>query len=275
MYVRLLLMLLGIVATSVFADEPTAAEVLDGKTIRTCGDGAEWPPFHYFKRDGDDVTKEVTGFTVDLLKEIFDEVGIELEVELRAWKRCLAETAAGKYQIALDGSFNEERAETYLLSAQHYVLTPGYFFLTESNPQGVSVEKSADLWSNGSVCGLYGYNYESFGPGINNDNIDRSAKSFEELIKKTKKNRCKTFLARLEILTGFAAIGNDYLGGEFGYSALPDGKTDPFYLLISREYEHKHELKDIIDTGIARLRNEGRIQALLNSYVGASSRSAP
>lgn len=268
MYTRFLLVLLGIVATSAVADEPAAVNILEGKTIRACGDGAEWPPFHYFERDGKKVTKEVTGYTVDLLKEIFSVAGIQLEVELPSWKRCLSQTETGKYQIALDGSFNEERAKTYLLSAQHYALTPGFFFLKEFNPEGLSVDTSADLWTIGRVCGLYAYNYESFAPGIDNSDIDRSAKTFEDLIRKAQKKRCSTFLARLEILTGFAAIGEDYLGGKFGYSPLPDGKSDPFYLLISREYEHKHELKEVIDTGIARLRNEGRLQELLNRYVG-------
>ncbi len=239
----------------------------DGQTIRACGDGAEWPPFHYLKRENGEVTGDVTGYTVDLLQEIFSRRGIALDVELRPWKRCLADTAAGKYQIALDSSFNEERARTYLLSAQHYSLTPGYFYLLEHHPDGLSFRTTAELWKNGNVCGLYSYNYEGFASGIDNDAVDRGAKTFKELIQKAKKGRCTIFLARLEILTGFVAIGTDYLQGEFGYARLPDAKSDPFYLLISRAYDGKHELKDIIDTGIARLRNEGRLQELLSLYV--------
>ena len=50
-------------------------------------------------------------------------------------------------------------------------------------------------------------------------------------------------------------------------SPLPDGQSDPFYLLISRNFDHKHELKAVIDSGIARLRKEGRIKELLDRYV--------
>ena len=265
--IRISLLLMGIFTSIVLADEPQYADSLDGKTIRACGDGAEWPPFHYFKRDGDAITSEVTGYTVDLLHAIFNGSGIHLEVELVPWSRCLSDTKSGKYQIALDSSYSEERAQAYLLSAQHYTLTPAYFYLLEANPDGLSVISSVDLWSEGPVCGLFGYNYEGFAPGIKNSNVDMGTKTFEKLIQKAKKKRCSTFLARLEILVGFRAIGIDHLKGEFGYGPLPDGKVDPFYLLISREYEQKHELKDVIDTGIARLRNQGQLQEILKRYV--------
>ena len=265
--VTISLLLVGIVTNVAMADESVDSDSLEGKTIRACGDGAEWPPFHYFKRDGKKITEEVTGYTVDLLQAILNSRGINLEVELPPWKRCLSDTKSGKYQIALDSSFNEQRAKTYLLSAQHYTLTPAFFYLKQSNPTGLSIDTSADLWEKGPVCGLFGYNYEGFAPGIRNFNVDMGAKTFKELIRKAKKMRCATFLARLEILTGFSAIGTDYLNDEFAYSPLPDGKADPFYLLISRRYEQKYELKDIIDTGIARLRNEDRLQIILKKYV--------
>lgn len=261
------LLFVGIVTNLALADESVKGDSLKGKTIRACGDGAEWPPFHYFKRDGGTITEEVTGYTIDLLKTILSESGINLEVELPPWKRCLSDTESGKYQIALDSSFNEKRAKAYLLSAQHYTLTPAFFYLKESYPVGLSIATSADLWKNGPVCGLVGYNYEGFAPGIKNSNVDRGAKTFKELIHKVKKKRCPTFLARMEILTGFTAIGTNYLKGEFGYNPLPDGNADPFYLLISRKFEQKYELKDVIDTGIARLRNKGLLQSILKRYV--------
>ena len=253
--------------SNAMASDTGPGDLLRGKTIRVCGDGAEWPPYHYYKRVNGNVTKEVTGFSVELLEAIFNPNGLKIEVELPPWKRCLSDTKSGKYQIALDSSFNEERARTYLLSAQHYALTPAYFYLKTANPEGLSVDRASELWNKGSVCGLFSYNYEGFAPGVDNSNIDLGAKTFKELIEKTKKGRCNTFLARLEILTGFSAIGTDYLQGQFGYHPLPDGEVDPFYLLISRQYEFKYELKELIDTGLARLRKEGVLKVLLEKYL--------
>ncbi len=47
------------------------AETLTGQTICICEDSAEWPPYHYLKREYGKKTKEAAGYGIDVFNEIF------------------------------------------------------------------------------------------------------------------------------------------------------------------------------------------------------------
>ena len=245
--------------------------LLAGQSIRVCGDGGEWPPYAYFTRDAEgNKTDNVEGYTVDVLKAILEENQIGVTFELPAWARCLAKADEGEeYQIALDASYSDERAQKYLLTESYYVITPKIFFAKNTFPDGFpSVSNVDQLFALGNVCGLLSYNYEGFSKGIENPNVDRGAKDFSILAEKALRGRCVGFLARYEILVGFSALGQDYLlGGQIADTDLPGAKPDNFYMLISRNYQHSDELKRVIDQGIQDLRESGRLDEFLHKYV--------
>ena len=256
-----------LLTTLAFAQDSSLA----GQSIRVCGDGGEWPPYAYFARDTEgNKTTNIEGYTIDVLKAILEENQIGVEFELPAWGRCLAKADEGEeYQIALDASYSDERAQTYLLTDPYYVITPKVFFSKKAFPNGFpSVNTVDELFALGNICGLFSYNYEGFSEGIKNSNVETGAKDFSALAGKTLRGRCSGFLARYEILVGFSALGQDYLlEGQIADTNLPGAKPDDFYMLISRNYQHSEELKLVIDSGIQTLKESGRLDEILKKYV--------
>ena len=243
---------------------------LTGQTIIVCGDGAEWPPYVYFKRDTKgNKTEEITGYSVDMLNIILEEKQIHARIVLVPWKRCLLGAQRGQdYHLVLDASYSVERAREYVMTASHYAMTPKYFYAKKNYPNGFPpIESIAELFNVGEICGLFAYNYEGFADGLSNENIKKGTKTFAAVVKKTLAGGCNAFLARYEALVGFAALGEDYLrGGEIAHRDLPDARPDKYYMLISRKYKYAYELKGIIDEGIDTLRRSGKLDELRGKY---------
>lgn len=248
--------------------DPTA---LAGKTIHFCGDGAGWPPFTYFKREGGRKTRDVVGYDRDVLEEILTPLGIGLQLHMPPWNRCLFSVEQGKrYQVALSSSFNEDRNRTFLLTRSYYQTRMHYFFHRKKFPDGLTIRDGRELIEHGRLCGLHGYNYEGVVSrfGLTNKHVEMGAKNFPALKEKTLKGRCALFLARYEIFAGFSRIGMDLLeDGALGHAPVPEAAPDAFHMLISRNYEHAETLKRILDEGFARLEKSGRLQALLERYL--------
>ena len=92
--------------------KPSSAQTnhLEGVSINVCGDGAEWPPFIYWKRDKNgEKTDQIEGYTVDLLTRVLNESNIKTKFFLPPWKRCLQKSVDNsQYTIALDASYSKE-----------------------------------------------------------------------------------------------------------------------------------------------------------------------
>ncbi|OOF10207.1 MULTISPECIES: substrate-binding periplasmic protein [Salinivibrio] len=235
------------------------ALALDTSSISACGDGAGWPPFHYKKGDN------IEGYDVDVLNNIFGKEGVNVSVEMPPWKRCVLETKAGNYDIALSASYNEERDRDYLLTDYYYTLQPSYIYSTRQNPNGLNISSVEDL--NGlRMCGLLGYNYTGF--GVDDSKVRKSAKSFDQLVQKTEAGRCDVFLARYEILAGFkVAQGTDYLAGGMQVEPIPGNSGDKFHMMISREHPEANAIKAMLDEGVKEMRESGQLQEILDKYL--------
>ncbi|OOE67489.1 hypothetical protein BZG25_00265 [Salinivibrio sp. ML198] len=235
------------------------ALALETSSLKACGDGAGWPPYT-FEKGG-----QVQGYDVDVLDAIFGKEGVDVSVEMPPWKRCVLQTKAGNYDIALSASYSEERDKNYLLTDYYYTLQPSYIYSTSQHPNGLNINSVDDL--NGlRMCGLLGYNYTGF--GVDDSKVRKSAKSFEQLVQKTEAGRCDVFLARYEILAGFkVSQGTDYLAGGMKAEPIPGNSGDKFHMMISREHPEAMEIKATLDAGFESMRNAGELQSILDTYI--------
>lgn len=249
--------------------EPTAPAALPTETsapadvIHICDDGSEWPPYSYYERVNGEKTDKVVGFMVDVVDEIFGKNGVAYTVELLPWQRCQDEVKRGEnYQMLLNASYNEERAQNYHMSQVAYVTNSYYFYSKQNYSAGLEVKDKADL-KNFRVCGILGYNYDEYDvPEIDTGTADMTA-----LIEKLHAGRCDLFIEKLEIMSGFTVMGNDILGsGQLGYAPIVGTEPAPFYLMFTKN-EQGLELKNIIDTGLQELTASGRFNELLKKYV--------
>ncbi|HEY5717192.1 MAG TPA: transporter substrate-binding domain-containing protein [Motiliproteus sp.] len=237
-----------------------SAPVLAEQPLRACADDAQWPPFSYRVGDG-----PMIGFTIDLLRHIFQANYPQLQIDPLPWKRCLAVTESGEYQIAIDASANPERLKTFRLSEPYYQLSPYYFYSKLHFPAGLAIKQGRDLVKPGPVCGILGYSYSEFALG--DTPIVGNARDFHALVAMLHRGRCASFIARYEIVAGMGLVGTDLLtDNELGYAPIPDAEPDPFYLLISRNIPHSESLKREFDQGLARMRQSGELQRLRAAY---------
>ncbi len=226
--------------------------------VKVCGDGAGWPPYH-FKKDN-----QFAGYDLDVLDAVLKAGGVEYSFDMPPWARCLAGLDGGKYHLAVSSSFSEERNEKYLLTEFYYTLNPYYFYSKEVHPDGFNAKTIDDLKKH-KICGLRGYNYAGF--GFQDNDVDRGTGSFDQLVQKLGAKRCDMFVARFQIIKGFDVIGKPVLNDTVAYAAIPGIEGDKFYMLISRKFEQKAELKKMLDDGFKKLRDEGKLEEMLKKYL--------
>ncbi|HYD81951.1 MAG TPA: transporter substrate-binding domain-containing protein [Paucimonas sp.] len=246
--------------------ETSWAAGLKGNIIRICEDGSEWPPYTYYQRVNDKPTRLIRGFAVDVIETIFAKAGIDFYVEMLPWVRCQKEVEHGMaYQMALNSSWNEARAKTYFLSRPYYRTTNYYFYSRRHHPAGLPIGSAEDL-KKFRVCGIFGYNYETYGlpPG----SVDQGARDFTSLLAKLHAGRCDLFVEKYEIMAGFSAIGQPYLADkDLGGKPVPGMPSTEFYMMISRRYEHGEHLLKLINDGLAEMEASKQLDKLLKKYV--------
>lgn len=236
-------------------------------TLAICEDQDEWPPYSFFERRNGQKNDKVVGYAIDVIESIFARHGIQYKIALIPWSRCLAELKTGQqYQMALNLSWSEERANSYLLSRAYYSTTNYYYYSRKKFPNGLPIHSVADL-KQYPVCGILGYNYTTYGfkPG----DIDQSAKSFESLIAKLHLGRCALFLEKNEVMVGYGAIGKRYLDdANLGRTAIPGMLATPFHLGVSRALPQGLALQALLDREIGLMEESGQLQVFWRKAMG-------
>ncbi|WP_169719604.1 substrate-binding periplasmic protein [Psychromonas aquimarina] len=246
---------------SIFVSCALQAADREIELVRICDDSGEWPPFiHYQSREK---TDQIVGFSVDVIEAVFAENNIKFSIELVPWKRCLREVESGKYDMLLNASYSEERAEKYYLSSGYYAITPYYFYSRKHNPNGLPIRSKTDL-SGYRVGGIIGYNYDYW--GLETSEVDRDANDYNHLIGKLHRHRVDLFVENLEVIVGFTLLGQNYIDDpDLGYAPIPDALPTLFYMLFSKN-ERGEELMRLVNKSLADMQSSGQLQKLLKSY---------
>ncbi|GAB2865577.1 hypothetical protein GCM10027277_37950 [Pseudoduganella ginsengisoli] len=234
--------------------------------VAICEDENEWPPYVYRQRAGDGTPGRLTGYAVDVVNEIFTRNGIRSTLELLPWPRCQAVAKLGKqYQMALNLTYNPERQRNFLLTRAYYSTNTYYYYSRRHYPTGLKLNSLTDI-HHYRVCGIHGYNYLNY--GLTAGEVDQGARDFASLIAKLHAGRCALFLEKHEVMTGFSAIGKDYLAdGDLAGERVPGMRPTAFYIGISRNYEYAHELRTLVDDELLRMEENGRLAEIWRKYA--------
>lgn len=256
----------AVFALTLLASPALRAGTLSGATIHICDDAAEWPPYTFYKRSDGQATRELTGFSVDVVTAIFQKAGIDARIELLPWARCQKEVMDGTgYQLALNASYNENRARAYHLSRPYYRTTNYYFYSKKVHPSGLRIDHLSDL-RHYKVCGVFGYNYETY--GLPAGSIDQGAYDFAALVAKIHAGRCDLFVEKYEVMAGFTVIGQPFLtDSNLGHEAVPGMASTEFYMMVSRHAAHAEELLKTINDGLVELEASGQLGRLAKKYL--------
>jgi polar amino acid transport system substrate-binding protein len=251
-----------------FSGAPRAETSLPSQ-ILVCEDELETPPLTYRSRERNPNSAEsITGYSAAIIREIAATVGASVKITLMPWLRCQLEIAAGRQHLALNVTWNAERADKYLFSRAHFTAHDHYYFSLGRFPNGLVITSLKDL-KDYSFCGLNGFNYAQL--GVVADKIDYEARDHRQIMLKLSFGHCDLFVEKQEIMSGFALIGKDWLHYyDIGHHPLPETAETRFHMLIQPGATGA-VLKRLIDGALEKMEADGRLEILRQRFIDTKS----
>lgn len=236
------------------------------EVIQICDDAGEWPPFTYAKRVEGTPSKQVEGYSVDVISTIFKRHHIAYKIELLPWKRCLYNVEhGGPHVMLLSASYSDERDKKFLFSEPYYTITPHYFYNREVFVDAPIVRSKEDL-RNYKVGGMLGYNYGYW--GLSPSDVEtKGIYSYENLVGQLRLQRIDLFVENLEVIAGFEKLGKPLLKyPEISYEPVPGMASTPFFMLFSKS-ETGVFLQKLINEDIRHMRETGELEVLRQKHL--------
>lgn len=127
-----LIVVIALIGFNVLAPEKEA-EVL------IVGCDAAFPPFEYL----DENTGELTGFDLDLMRAIGQELGMEVEIKNVSWDGIIPGLLSGNYNVIASGmTITDERKEVVNFSEPY--INAGLVIITRAGEQGIKGPEDLD-----------------------------------------------------------------------------------------------------------------------------------
>jgi len=248
--------LLSIVALLVVVSLPVNASS-DYNVVVVHSD--QWMPFNGTPESGEE------GYAIDVLREIFREYGIKVLYEERPWKRSVADLEDGLADMVV-GAFKFEMPDFIFPETTIGVSRMGFY---SSLPHWEFVD-FADLRrvKIGIVSG-WGYRkwlLEDYAKHPDNYEALSGDDAFPRLMKMLVERRIQAIPSTSAVMDYYikshGLTGKVFFGG-FGPNPQP---MELYFALSPAKPKRSKELAGIIDKGIRKLRDSGKLEEILNRY---------
>ncbi|WP_137938161.1 transporter substrate-binding domain-containing protein [Chitinivorax sp. B] len=240
---------------------------LKGSVVRICDDGAEWPPYTYYKRENKKRTNEIVGYSVEVIDIILSKYKIRYKIDLLPWKRCLSEVKQGtRYQMILNATSNPERLQQYHLSIPYFRTHYYYFYSKNYFPDGLDVKAQSDL-NKYAIGGVQGYSYSNLSE-IDKESMIRTH-NYVTLVNMLHRGRVQVFAEDIEILAGLTQIGvYDFMGDPaLGRAPLPGVADNTFHMMFTKQELIGEMLKYVVDQEIVNMEKSGELSSIIKKYM--------
>ena len=254
------------------------ASLFAKETIYICDDGAEWPPFVFYKRvDGKIDKSKVEGALVDMYNVIFKDLNMSYKLDLIPWKRCtyLVEhyDKAKKYVI-FPGLYNERRAKVLNYTKNPIYTTHQVIWYSKNRFSEEEIKNKVKNDINSlKVCDVNGYNTEFYYTVLRldkNKKINQEATSQCAVLKKISAGRCDIMVGSKESILGTKMIGKCDIPKDIAY--IPDErlKKSNFILFISKKgYPQGKELTEKLDKELEKLDKSGLKEKIMQKWLNS------
>jgi polar amino acid transport system substrate-binding protein len=237
--------------------------------VTICDDSREWPPYSYFPRvDGKADTSKLTGAMIDLIDEIFHLMHMDYSITAIPWKRCLHEVAnfaqSKQYEVAIEGTLNEERLQHYYATTYVYTTTGGYWYSKKKYPQGPAIHSPEDL-KKYTLCGILGHNYTGY--GVSPELISSSPQNYQAALTMVSLGRCDMFLSNIPTVLGKATLGELTIPDDIVGKKVPGLPSGTFHIFIAKSSPRAQELLTNINQAIHVLNLRGLTDRIFNAYL--------
>ncbi|MCR4952254.1 MAG: transporter substrate-binding domain-containing protein [Solobacterium sp.] len=226
----------------------SALDTIKERGYLVIGTEGNWSPWTYH----DEKTNELTGFDVEVGKEIAAALGVEARFEEAAWESLLAGVDSGRFDIICNGvGYKEERAKSYEFS-EPYVFTRKVLIVGKDNDTIKTFEDLKGKTTANSTGSTYAEEAEALGATV--QYID----TFGETITLLTQGRIDaTINSEVSYLDYMAQHPEapikivDQSEGEAVCYPVKKGET---------------ELRDAVNDALANLRSSGKLAELSKKY---------
>lgn len=254
--------LLSMIPLSFNATANTQTHLKAYAPVTVCDDENLWPPYVFTK------DSKVTGAMVELLDAIFKKTQIDHTLTLTSWKRCLYQvehfSGEPRFEVFINGTFSEERAQKFLVSDQVYSSGNAYFYSKTQFPVAPEINKLSDL-KNYSVCGVHGYNYEMY--GLTSSDLSVTAADLHSLFRLLKSNRCDIILNAYSVPFGSLFTDKPMLDNTVDARIIESLPKQSFHIFVSRKTPRAKYLISEINQALQALKEDGTIHAIFSQYL--------
>ncbi|WP_432736881.1 substrate-binding periplasmic protein [Maridesulfovibrio sp. FT414] len=236
---------------SIFPTSTMAADILVGGT-------GYWTPYCYTTPDAPDTLK---GFTVDILKQIFQDSNDQVKFMVLPWKRCLKMLDHSQLDLVLDGSRDSKRLQKYMFSDEVYQLDNVFFYLTKNYPNGLMLQDSSEIGKY-TLGGITSLNYSMY--PFPESSVQHRAANMKGMVAMLRYDRFELGIAFKQILFSNARMNNYSMKG-ISFTAIPEMNPLRFYIFGNKNEKTKLIINKI-NKGLAEMRDSGIISKLQRKY---------
>lgn len=214
----------------------------------------DYPPHHY-KQDG-----KIKGYNVEVARYIFEHLGIELEIRLMPWKRCLEKVKTGKASGLLSSSYVRERESFLYYPPEPTRLQRNVVFVRKSDQ--MKVVNLDDL--KGLRVGVI--DKYSYGPEFDNHQGLKKTlcREEEELVRILDMGRVNAAVAKEAV---FLFIASERYGLKDKFEVAYVINEKPSYTPFSKTMGKKgRELADKFGKMLRQMREDGMLQKIMKKY---------
>ena len=243
--------------------------------VQICDDSAEWPPYSFFPRvPGKAEHPVLTGAMIELVERIFALVKMDYQITAIPWKRCLYEVAtfdqSQTYEVAIEGTLNEERLAAFYMTAPVYTTTGAYWYSKQRFPQGPLIRSPEDL-KGYQLCGILGYNYTGY--QLPPELVLHRPKTYQAAFSMLSLGRCDLFLSNIPTVMGKTKLGELTVPDDVDGKRVPGLPSGTFHILIAKTSPRAHVLLAEINQAILTLNYRGVTDDIFRKYLPQCGRS--
>lgn len=248
-----------LVLGSCFATDSAAAgrsEVsADPSILHVCENTNTYPPFRWFSSDAHG-QRYLHGYTYALFDQLLAGSGYRYDIRLLPLTRCLREVQNGlHYQLMLNGSYSDSRAEIYRLSSATREVHFHAFYALKKYPEQPPLQRVNDL-IRFRLCGVQGANFSMF--KVKENRFDMGADSLDAVMEKLRRDRCDILPYNWEVVESHAGQQPELLKG-IGHVVLEDMPVGQFTIIISRQAGQGEKIQQLINARLAVMRDSGAL----------------
>lgn len=237
--------------------------------VSACADQVGMPPFTFTERAASQSTGRVVGASVDILTSILKASGLQLDVHLLPWARCLMEVDGGHIQLALNVSQNEADHRSIHLTRAYFRTHAVALFSRSRYPNGLDLG-SPSAWKGLKVCGFGGHWFEHF--GLDSNAVDRgTTQGYEQVIAKLNLGRCDVFIDSREVIGGNFLVNPGMRAqlarGTIDLQSLSDVSPQALYFGVTDRNPSSAALLLLLNRGLEELDRNNQLNNIVGHYM--------